>query len=143
MIICGERLLRVGVVPIFFCNLQQPIRSFFAIAGSRCDHFLKSSAPASNFFLKPHQRSRPFFIVLNKRFELLPGFSSSRPGFFIKICGWALAGQITGTCSFQVIDPPRGRPFGGGGVARLWRYGGKTPVCTIPFPQPKYSVQPR
>ena len=34
--------------------------------------------------------------------------------------------EVSGILSF-VIDPPRGRPFGGGGVYRMWGYGGLNP----------------
>lgn len=43
------------------------------------------------------------------------------------------------TVFFLVLDPPRGLPAGGGGVPRLWRYGGDSPHLH----DPARAVDPR
>ena len=70
MIIHGSGQWERRAMPVFSENPQQPDRSFFRIAGSRVNHFLKSSATCSNFFENCQLMIRTFFGILSSSIDL-------------------------------------------------------------------------
>jgi len=70
MIIHGSGPWEGRAMSIFSENPQQLDRSFFAIAGLRVEHFLKSSATCSNFFENYRLVIRSFFKMLSSSIDL-------------------------------------------------------------------------
>jgi hypothetical protein len=82
MIICGAGLWEGRAMPVFSENLQQLHRSFFAIASSRVELFLKLSANEPDIFRNSQETIRSFFGILSNLIELFPELSARDLIFF-------------------------------------------------------------